>query len=123
MDAIAGQKWLRLTVEHVVDRRLVLTLDEQDIPETFCREQNRRGTPALDERVCRNGRAMKQFCDAVCVMAAKGEELLQPVDGSDAGISRSRGKLMDREPSVAIRHHQVGERAADINTDNHKGNS
>ena len=46
LDAIAGQKWLRLT-EHVVDRRLVLTLDIKDIPETFCREQNRRGTPAL----------------------------------------------------------------------------
>ena len=106
----------RLGPADVVQHRHAQVADLQDVAEATRRDQRRASALALQHRVRPDRRTVQHIGDARAV----GEQLVQAGDDALAIVVRRRGDLARRDAPIVGDRHQIGERAADIDTDSHR---
>jgi len=105
---------LGLAVAQVVDRVLVVALEQQQVAGALGHEQADRGALAFEHGVGRHGRAVDELLDLRRVEAGGVER----VHGAEIR-ARRRARHLRRQHGPALDRHQVGEGPACFNADAH----
>jgi hypothetical protein len=88
------------------------------MPETRGDDQAERCDLALQERIGRDGGAVRQRHDVICRAARFGEDRLHAADQADGGIGRRARHLGDAHRArAAINRNDIGEGAAGVDAD------
>ncbi len=118
---VAGDDRLRAAHLKVVERGTVLTPDLDDIAEPLRGEKRGGSPPAFEQRVGRHGRAVNDPLDSPEVEPRLGLERAQPrPDPVGQPPERGGGLEENQAPLPGIEEHDVGERAADVYSDQHE---
>src|SRR5438445_4527956 len=96
----------------VVKARPLLTSDFNQIAESRSRKQTRGRASPLDDRVCRDGRPMRQALDVGDAQREPSEDPLDAVDDRSRRIRWDGGDLLDVDPSIGVDEPDVRERPA-----------
>ena len=109
---------LRMIEVDVVHLRPGLAADLEEVAEPVGGDQRDLAAAALDQRVGADGGAVGQAGHAGRVERVRGQHFADPVDDRPVRAFGGRRQLVqDGAVLAADRHHQIGERAADVDSD------
>ena len=113
-DVTAAHYRFGLAVAQIVDRVLVVPLQQQHVADALCDEKTDCGSPALEDGIGRHGRAVDEFLDLSRVEAGGIDRMHGPL----IGICR-RARHFRRAHGLSVNRHQIGERSTNLDTDAH----
>ena len=109
-----GLRFVPVKVEHVGGPD---TPDLQDVPKSPCRQKAGDGAGPLQYAVRAYGGAVDHRVHHAGMQVVFGQDLDQPLDHRSRRILGRRGDLLQVETTVPTADNDIGERAADIDTD------
>ena len=113
-DVPAAHDRFGLGVSKVVDRVLVVPLEQQHVPDALRDEEADRGALAFEDRIGRHRRSVDELLDRSRVEAGRVDRLHGPLIGI-----RRRARHLRRAHGLPVDDHQVGERSAYLDADPH----
>ena len=98
--------------------RLLVARDVQDVAVALGRDHPDLGAVVLDHDVRRDGGAMEDLVELLGLDPGHRAQLADALDGADGGVCGRRGGLVDdHRARVVVDVDEVGERAADVDSD------